>query len=185
MTVFLNVASCQALTMEAASTPETSVNVYQTTRHNIPEDIHLHTHCRKNLKSHLKCYFALAQTTEGAGVAQSVQCLTTDWTTRVRSSTEEDDFSCSLCVQTGSGAHAASCPMGIGGSFPGGKARPGRDADHSPPSSAEVLSISRSYVSSPPCASMSCSGTVLFFYLYLFRQMNITTFLTLVTFCCT
>jgi hypothetical protein len=35
------------------------------------------------------------------------------------------DFSSSPCVQTG-------------GSFPGGKARPGRDADHSPPSSAEV-----------------------------------------------
>jgi hypothetical protein len=28
--------------------------------------------------------------------------------------------------------------MGTGGSFPGGKARPGRDADHSPRSSAEV-----------------------------------------------
>jgi hypothetical protein len=28
--------------------------------------------------------------------------------------------------------------MGTGGSFPGGKARLGRDADHSPPSSAEV-----------------------------------------------
>jgi hypothetical protein len=27
---------------------------------------------------------------------------------------------------------------GYWGSFPGGKARPGRDADHSPPSSAEV-----------------------------------------------
>jgi hypothetical protein len=25
--------------------------------------------------------------------------------------------------------------MGTGGPFPGGKARPGRDADHSPPSS--------------------------------------------------
>jgi hypothetical protein len=44
----------------------------------------------------------------------------------------------SLCVQTGSGAHPASCPMGTGGPFPGSKARPGRDADHSPPSSAEV-----------------------------------------------
>jgi hypothetical protein len=29
-------------------------------------------------------------------------------------------------------------PMGTGGPFLGGKARPGRDADHSPPSSAEV-----------------------------------------------
>jgi hypothetical protein len=28
---------------------------------------------------------------------------------------------------------------GYWGSFPGGKARPGRDADHSPPSSAEVV----------------------------------------------
>jgi hypothetical protein len=40
--------------------------------------------------------------------------------------------------QTGSGAHPNSCTMGTGGPFPGGKARPGRDADHSPPSSAEV-----------------------------------------------
>jgi hypothetical protein len=41
-------------------------------------------------------------------------------------------FSSSPCVQTGSGAHPASYPMGTGG-----KARLGRDADHSPPSSAE------------------------------------------------
>jgi hypothetical protein len=39
--------------------------------------------------------------------------------------------------------------MGTGGSFPGGKARPGRDADHSPPSSAEVKK-ERSYTSSAP-----------------------------------
>jgi hypothetical protein len=64
--------------------------------------------------------------------------LTTDWTTWVRSPTEAEDFSSSLCVQTGSGAHRASCQMGTGGPFPGAKARPGRDADHSPPSSAEV-----------------------------------------------
>jgi hypothetical protein len=71
-------------------------------------------------------------------VAQSVQCLTADWTVGVRSPTEAEDFSSNLCVQTGSGAHPSSCTMGTGGSFPGGKARPGRDADHSPPSSAEV-----------------------------------------------
>jgi hypothetical protein len=41
-------------------------------------------------------------------------------------------------VQTGSAAHSDSFPMGTGGSFPGAKARPGRDADHSLPSSAEV-----------------------------------------------
>jgi hypothetical protein len=56
----------------------------------------------------------------------------------VRFPAEAKDFSCSFCVQTGSGAHSASCAMGTGGPFPGGKARPGREADHSPPSSAEV-----------------------------------------------
>jgi hypothetical protein len=67
----------------------------------------------------------------------------------VRSPTGEEDFSSSPCIQTGSGAHPASYPMGTGGSFPGCKARPGRDADHSPPSNAEVK-MSRSYTSSPP-----------------------------------
>jgi hypothetical protein len=56
----------------------------------------------------------------------------------VRSPAGAKDFSSSICVQTGSGAHPASYTMGTGGSFPGGKARPGRDADLSPPSSAEV-----------------------------------------------
>jgi hypothetical protein len=60
------------------------------------------------------------------------------WTIGVRSPTEAEDFSSIPCVQTGSGAHPASYPMGTGGPFPGGKARPGRDADHSPPASAEV-----------------------------------------------
>jgi hypothetical protein len=50
----------------------------------------------------------------------------------VRSSPGAQDFSSSLCVQTGSGANPASCQMGTEGPFPGGKARPGRDADHSP-----------------------------------------------------
>jgi hypothetical protein len=49
------------------------------------------------------------------------------------------DFSSILSVQTGSGAHPAPCKMGTGGPSPGGKARPGLDADHSPPSSAEVV----------------------------------------------
>jgi hypothetical protein len=57
----------------------------------------------------------------------------------VRSPAGAEDFSSSLCVQTDSGAHPASCAMGTGGPFSGGKARPGRDADHSPPSSAEVV----------------------------------------------
>jgi hypothetical protein len=56
----------------------------------------------------------------------------------VRSLAGAKDFSYSLCVQTGSGAHTASCTMGARGPFPRAKALPGRDADHSPPSSAEV-----------------------------------------------
>jgi hypothetical protein len=45
----------------------------------------------------------------------------------VRIPTETEDFSSSPCVQTGSGAHPATYPLGTGG-----KARPGHDADHSP-----------------------------------------------------
>jgi hypothetical protein len=39
----------------------------------------------------------------------------------VRSPAGAKDFSSILCVQTGSGAHPASCTMGTGGPFPGGK----------------------------------------------------------------
>jgi hypothetical protein len=41
-------------------------------------------------------------------------------------------------IQTGPEAHPASCKMGTE-VFPGGKVRPGRAADHSPPSSAAVM----------------------------------------------
>jgi hypothetical protein len=41
-----------ALMMGAARTSETLVNVYQTTRHYNPEDSHLRTHRRENLKSY-------------------------------------------------------------------------------------------------------------------------------------
>jgi hypothetical protein len=41
------------------------------------------------------------------------------------------------CIQTGPGTHPASCTVGTGGPFPGANVRPGRDADQSPPSSAE------------------------------------------------
>jgi hypothetical protein len=39
--------------MEAAKTSETLVNFYQTTRRYNPEDSHLRTHRRENLKSYL------------------------------------------------------------------------------------------------------------------------------------
>jgi hypothetical protein len=41
-----------ALVMEEASTSIASINFYQTTRRNNPEDNHLHARRRENLKSH-------------------------------------------------------------------------------------------------------------------------------------
>jgi hypothetical protein len=64
--------------------------------------------------------------------------MTADWNTGVRSLADSNDFSSNLYIQTCSEAHPASCTMGTGGPFLGGKARPGRDADHSPPSRDKV-----------------------------------------------
>jgi hypothetical protein len=51
-------------------------------------------------------------------------------------------------VQIGSGAQSASYPMGTGSSSPGIK-QSGREADHSPPTSAEVKKM-WIYISIPP-----------------------------------
>jgi hypothetical protein len=45
------------LMMEAARTSETLVNFYQTTRRYNPEDSHLRTHRRENLKSYFVPFF--------------------------------------------------------------------------------------------------------------------------------
>jgi hypothetical protein len=58
-------------------------------------------------------------------VAQSVQCLTTDWTTGFDPSRGKGFFSSSLCVQTSCEAHPASYPTGKGVLSPGVKR--GRD----------------------------------------------------------
>jgi hypothetical protein len=57
-----------------------------------------------------------------------------DQAIEVRSLAEAKGFSCSFCVHTDSGAHPACYTMGTGC-----KVRLGRDADHSPQSSAEVV----------------------------------------------
>jgi hypothetical protein len=82
----------------------------------------------------LRCFAHKVQT--GAGIAQSVYCLTTDSRTGVQCSAEAKDFSSSVCVQTGSGAHPESCTMGTWGPFPGVKR--GRVETLTTPSSAEV-----------------------------------------------
>jgi hypothetical protein len=43
----------------------------------------------------------------------------------VRSPAEAKDFSSILCVQTGSGAHLASCPVGTGGPLLGDESTEG------------------------------------------------------------
>jgi hypothetical protein len=71
----------------------------------------------------------------------------TNWKCAHQKQTQRD----LLQVQISSGVHPASCTMGTG-SFPGVK-RPGRDADHTPPSSAEVkkeLSYTSTYPMGPP-----------------------------------
>jgi hypothetical protein len=69
-----------------------------------------------------------------------------------RSPAEAKDFSSSLCVQTGSEAHPASCTMGTGGPFLGVKRGRGVTLTTHPylvPRSR----MSRSYIFSPPCSS--------------------------------
>jgi hypothetical protein len=58
------------------------------------------------------------------------------------------NFSLHHRVQNGSGAQLAFYPMGTRGSFLGVK-WPGREADHSPPSSAEVIEWVELYLHSP------------------------------------
>jgi hypothetical protein len=63
------------------------------------------------------------------------------------------EFSHLRVVQTGSGVHPTSYTLGSGGCFPGVK-RPGREADHSSPTSAEVKEM-WIYTSTPPYAFMA------------------------------
>jgi hypothetical protein len=109
------------------------------------------------LLGHLPTYLL-----EGAGVSQSEVSVSAGNRNR-SSSLQSKDFSSSLCVQTGSEVYPASCPMGTGVPFSGGKERPGRDADHSP----KVLRsrMSRRYTSCPPSRLHGMRGTALLFLL--------------------
>jgi hypothetical protein len=60
------------------------------------------------------------------------------------------EFSLLHVVQTGSWAHPASYPVGTGVLSSGVK-RPEREADHSPPTNAEVKKV-WIYISTPPYA---------------------------------
>jgi hypothetical protein len=86
----------------------------------------------------LKMHIILAYRSRVSSGSIVSDCGLDDREIGVRSPAGEKDFSSSLCVQTGSGAHPSSVQWVPGVLSPGVKARPGRDADHSPPSSAEV-----------------------------------------------
>jgi hypothetical protein len=134
-----------------------------TARCHIVKESHLQIRHHENLKYLLS---ASVYGEPGSSVSIVSGYGLDDRAIEVRSPAEAKDFSSSLCVQTGSGSHPASCIMGTGGSFPGAKARLGRDADHSlhlMPRSR----MSRSYTSSLPSAFMACSGIALAFSLCL------------------
>jgi hypothetical protein len=90
--------------------------------------VYTHTHI---------CVYYIYMNRVSSGSVESVYGLD-DRAIGVRSPAGAKDFSYTLFVQTGSGAHPASCTMCTGGPFPGAKAQPGRDADYSPLSSVEV-----------------------------------------------
>jgi hypothetical protein len=74
-----------ALIMEAASTSETSVNFSQTTRCNNPEDSHLRTRHRENLKSHKTEFHWILSSVETLNKHSelkfifSVHCIVYNW----------------------------------------------------------------------------------------------------------
>jgi len=93
----------------------------------------------------VECFVHISELT--ATFASYIISRYSDWLRAGRSGIESRwgrDF---LPVQTGPGAHPASCTMGTG-SFPGVK-RPGRGVDHPPPSSAEVKERVGLYLYSP------------------------------------
>jgi hypothetical protein len=93
----------------------------------------------------------------------------------VRSPAGTNDFSSILCVQTGSEAHPASCTVGTGGPIPGAKRGRGVTLT-THPHLVPRSSMSRSYTSSPPSASVTCRGTTKKFDelgLFTFRAMRI------------
>jgi hypothetical protein len=103
--------------MEAVRTSETSVDNQFTRQYN-PEDssehhifLHAFIHSLTHTHTHIHTHTYIVHTIHIY--------------LRVRFPAGAKDFSSSLCVQTSSGAHPASCTVGTGVPFPGGKSAAG------------------------------------------------------------
>jgi hypothetical protein len=97
-----------------------SVAVYLTTCCHIPDTHNLDAVLHKNLKFHI--IKVCPQHIIGVGIAESAQQWALGWLARVRFLVGGRDFYLLHPVQTGSGIHAASYPVDMGGTFPRGKA---------------------------------------------------------------
>jgi hypothetical protein len=132
-------AYSSALKMERVHSCETYVNFYQSTRSHISQDTNidnlnaskpcpLHKPSNKSHFNHEYHYLLILILSVGIATSYGFDDsgIGVPW-----------HFSLLHSVQTSSGAHPASYPMGTGGSFPGVKS-PGSEADHPHPYSAEV-----------------------------------------------
>jgi hypothetical protein len=132
---------------------------------------HIHIYTNANIRScNIIHVYIHIHRSQGSSVSIVSDYGLDDRAIRVRSPAGAEDFSSSLYVQIGSGAHAASCPLGTGVLSPGCKARPGRDADHSPPSSAEVMNELELYFLSPKAPPWRIVGLL---YLHIHRPTYI------------
>jgi hypothetical protein len=111
---------------------------------------------------------------DSVGIA--LGCGLDDRVSGVRFPAEAENFSLHHRVQNGSGSHPTSYPMGTRGSFPGLK-RPRREADHSPPYSAEVKN-EWSYTSTPQYAFMAWCSVKAQGQLYLYLCLHFTSIFT-------
>jgi hypothetical protein len=168
--------------MEAARSSETVVS-YRTTQKTS------NLHCGENLRStSTLCFFYMSKYWNVVKIHITFlfrPCYGHDFSfitlgyglddrgLRVQVPAGAGNFSFLHRFQTGSGAHSASYPMGTGSPSAGVK-RPGREANHSPPPSAEVKNA-WSYTSTP----VSLNGMVLR------RRDNFTYSLSLWLFLCT